>query len=127
MNSKTHLEYKSLLKPDYTENYLEIIYDKDKNLFETIYFYNWEHGTIKLENGKKVMRRWEEESEAQTGSYLKRHYPVICLNGVTYDTDTENKIIEENMKYVKSINTKPEEMEIINNAIILLKHTKENM
>ena len=112
-----HLEYKELLTQDYTRNYLEIIYNEDENKFIKVYFYNSEYGTIEIKNNKKEIHKWETEDEAKSGSYLKRNYPIIGLNGITTDKHLENKIIEENLKYIKKLNVKEKEMEIINKTI----------
>ena len=112
-----HLEYKQKFKEDYTGNYLEIMYDEDNFKFVKIYFYSSKYGTIEIINNKKEVHRWETEDEAKSGSYLKRNYPIIGLNGMTNNKQLENKIIEENINYLKEINIKEEEIKIVNKAI----------
>jgi len=114
-------KYKEALTQDYTRNYLEIEYDELNGNYIKIYFYNSEYGTIEIINNKKEMHKWETEDEAKSGSYLKRNYPIIGLNGVSFDNQLENKIIEENLKYINKININKEELDIINNAVKYLK------
>jgi len=116
-----HLEYKESLTPDYARNYLEIIYDETKEIYEKIYFYNSEYGTIQIVNNKKNIHKWETEDQAQKGSYLNRNYPIICLNGVADDIQLENNIIEENLKYIKKLNINEKDFKIIDNAIQYLR------
>jgi hypothetical protein len=121
MNDKVHLEYKQSLKTDYTGNYMEIIFDKKNNIFEKIYLYNHKYGTIEFSGNKKQIHKWEMEDEAQYGSYLKRHYPIICLDGITEDRELEENIIGENMNYIAALNLEKSQTEIINTAIDFLK------
>jgi len=108
---------KELLTQDYTRNYLEIKYNENINKFIKVYLYNSEFGTIEIINNKKEVHKWETEDEAKNGSYLKRNYTIIGLNGITDNKILENKIIDENLKYIKKINIKEKELEIINKAI----------
>jgi hypothetical protein len=112
-----HLEYKENIKPDYCKNYFEIYYEDIKNIFKSIYLYNSQYGTIKIENGKKEIHKWETEDEAQAGSYLKRNYPAICLDGITSNPIIENNIIIENMNYIKTLGLTEKELLIIEKAI----------
>jgi len=112
-----NIEYKELLTHDYSRNYLEIKYNENINKFIKVYLYNSEFGTIEIMNNKKEVHKWETEDEAKSGSYLKRNYTIIGLNGITDNKILENKIIDENLKYIKRINIKEKEMEIINKAI----------
>ena len=112
-----NIEYKELLTQDYTRNYLEIKYNENINKFIKVYLYNSEFGTIEIINNKKEVHKWETEDEAKNGSYLKRNYTIIGLNGITDNKILENKIIDENLKYIKKINIKEKELEIINKAI----------
>jgi hypothetical protein len=121
MNGKIHLEYKQNLRTDYTGNYIEIIYDKENNIFEKIYLYNFKYGIIEFSKMKKQIHKWETEDDAQSGSYLNRHYPVICLDGIATDKELEDKIVAENMNYIVTLNLEQTKIEIINNAINFLK------
>jgi len=121
-NNILHLEYKEELTPDYARNYLELFYDETKETFEKIYLYNSEYGTIEVVNSKKKMNKWETEDQAQSGSYLNKNYPIICLNGVTDDAQLENNIIEENLKYIKTLNINEKHGKIIENAIQYLRN-----
>ncbi|MCL2800469.1 MAG: hypothetical protein FWD28_01745 [Treponema sp.] len=122
MNNILHLEYKELLTPDYTRNYLEIKYNESNKEYIKIYIYNSEYGTIEIVNGKKEMHKWETEDEAKTGSYLNRNYPIIGLNGVSDDSRLEDLIINENLKYINKIKPSKKELEIINNAVKYIKN-----
>ena len=124
MNENIHLEYKSSLKKDYAENYIEIIYDSIKKKYIKIYLYSWKYGTIDLNNGKKEIHKWETEDDSKTGSYLNRNYPIICLNGETKDENIEDGIIEENIKYINTLIIDNDKKIIINNAIKYLKKIK---
>ncbi|MCL1817985.1 MAG: hypothetical protein FWG35_03575, partial [Spirochaetaceae bacterium] len=64
------------------------------------------------------------EDEAQQGSYLNRHYQIICLNGITQNRQIEDGIINENMKYIETLNLSEEESEIIRSAIKYLENTE---
>jgi hypothetical protein len=121
MSENIHIEYKEYIKEDYAKNYMEIIYDKINNFFTKIYIYNWEYGIIDVKNNKKEIHKWENEDDAQFGSYLNKHYPIICLNGKTNDPAIEENIINENIKYIKTLNIEKEKMEIINYALKYLK------
>ena len=120
MSEKIHLEYAESLNREYTKNYIEIIFDKTHNNFDTIYLYNSKHGTITFEKGKKEIHRWENEDEAQSGSYLDKHYPILCLNGITADPVTERKIIEENHKYITTLHLDEEKTRILEEAFRMI-------
>jgi len=121
--NKFHLEYKEMLKIDYTKNYFEIIFNNCNRIFEYIYLYNFEYGSLKYKNGKKETHKWETEDEAKKESYLNKHYPIICLNGLVNDKETENKIIEENIKYIKTLKLSKNESALINMAVKCLRNT----
>jgi hypothetical protein len=118
---KIHLEYKENLAADYAKNYFEIIYDTHTGVIEYIYLYSYKYGTLKYNNGKKEIHKWETEDEAQGGSYLNKNYPIICLDGVTDDRILENNIIEENINYIKTLKLPENETEIINWGIEILR------
>ncbi|MDR2471188.1 MAG: hypothetical protein LBD09_03645 [Treponema sp.] len=111
------MEYKENLKSDYAKNYFEIFYDELRNIFKKVYLYNYQYGTIEIENGKKKIHKWETEDEAQTDSYLNRNYPIICLDGMTNDPVLENNIIAENMKYIHTLELSDHELLIIDKAV----------
>ena len=121
MSEKIHLEYRESLSREYTGNYIEVIFDATNNNFDKIYLYNSEHGTITFEKGKKEIHRWENEDEAQSGSYLAKHYPVICLNGITDGPVTERMIIEENHKYISTLHLDEEKIRIMEEAFRIIK------
>jgi len=120
-----HLEYKEDLKEDYCKNYFEIFYDENRKIFQKIYLYSSQYGTIELKNGKKEIHKWETEDEAQANSYLNRNYPIICLDGIANDSELEKNIILENMNYIKTLKLKEQEMFVINNAINYLAGIKD--
>jgi hypothetical protein len=122
MNDKIHLEYKQNLRTDYTGNYMEIVFDRKNNIFEKKYIYNFKHGIIEFSGNKKQIHKWETEDEAQYGSYLNRHYPLICLDGIADDRELEENIIRENMNYIRTLNLEKSKIEIINTAIDFLKN-----
>ena len=45
-----NIEFKELLRQDYTRNYLEIKYNENINKFIKVYLYNSEFGTIEIIN-----------------------------------------------------------------------------
>jgi hypothetical protein len=117
----THIEYKEELRENFTKNYLEIKYNAKENEFIEIYFYNSDYGKIKYINGNKEMHTWETEDQAIKNSSLGRHFTQVCLNGVSTDMDTENKIIKENVEYLKTQKIDNATIKIINEAIRLIK------
>jgi|TergutMp193P3_1026864.scaffolds.fasta_scaffold05052_5 hypothetical protein len=121
MNEDIYIEYKEYLKDDYAKNCMEIIYDEINNIFKKIYLYNCDYGTIEAKNSKKEIHIWESEDNAQSGSYLNKHYPVICLNGKVNDPEVEENIIRENLSYIDKLNIEKEKIEIINNAMNYLR------
>jgi hypothetical protein len=118
------LEYRKKFREDFTAYYVEIIYDKENNKFERIYFYDYMNGTIKYEKDIKEVHRWEDEDEAQFGSYLNRRYTTILLNGIVDDPVIEDKIIGSNYEFIKTINIKENELEILNKAIKYIKNNR---
>ncbi|GHV86628.1 hypothetical protein AGMMS50230_22360 [Spirochaetia bacterium] len=121
MKGHIHLEYSEKLNSAYTKSYIEIIFDEDNKVFEKIYLYSSRYGIIEIINGQKEIHKWETEDEAQSGSYLKKHYPVILLNGNTEDIEIENNIIKENIHYIDTLNLGNDEIRIINMAIEYLR------
>jgi hypothetical protein len=118
------LEYIKRLREDFTGNYIEIIFNKEKDVFTRIYFYDSKHGTLEYLNGIKKVHRWEDEDEAQSGSYLNRRYTSILLDGIISDPVREERIIESTYTFIKEINVKKAEMEIISKAIGIVKNTR---
>jgi hypothetical protein len=116
-DKKIKLEYIKKLREDFTGNYIEIIYDKEKDEFDKIYLYDSENGILDYQNGIKKMHRWENEDEAQAGSYLNRRYTSILLDGVTDDLAVEKKITESSRGFITKKDIKNEEMKIINKAL----------
>lgn len=120
------LEYKEELRKDFTKNYLKIIYNPMTGIFSEIYLYNYEHGIIKAANGIKTVHRWENEEEAQSHSYLNRRYTVAFLNNEAADITLEKEIINELLKYLKTISIREEEEKIIHKTVKYIEELSSN-
>jgi hypothetical protein len=116
------LEYRKKFREDFTGNYIEILYDKEQNQFERIYFYDSEHGTLEYQNGIKKIHRWENEDEAQSGSYLNRRYTSVLLDGIADDPNVENEIIKSSYNFIKTINLGEDETKILTNVFDMMKN-----
>jgi hypothetical protein len=124
MSDNIKLEYRKIFRKDFTGNYIEIIYNKENNKFERIYFYDSENGTWEYQNGIKKIHRWENEDEAQSGSYLNRRYTSRLLNGEVDDPIAEDKIIRASCDFIKTKDIDEEERKIINEAFNIVKNNR---
>ncbi|MDR1390097.1 MAG: hypothetical protein LBJ31_09005 [Treponema sp.] len=122
MDDKTvKLVYQKKYRRDFTAIYTEIIYDDKNKTFELIYFYDSESGTLELKNGIKKIHRWEDEDEAQSGSYLNRRFTTVLLDGAANDSATEDRIINANLSYIKTLHVGERETALIGSAVKKIK------
>ena len=91
-NTTIVLEFCEELREDFTKNFFKVVFNEAGNC-EKIYINCYEAGTLEYKNGFLEMHRWENEDEAQSGSYLSRHYTQRLLDGVVEGTDMKTTMI----------------------------------
>ena len=87
------LKYCEELRADFTKNFCKVIFSEQGNL-QKIFINCYEAGTLEYQNGAVEMHRWENEDEAQSSSYLSKHYTQRLLDGVIEGDDIKSKMIE---------------------------------
>jgi hypothetical protein len=85
-------KYCQELRRDFVKNYLKVIFDAGKTITK-VYINTYDCGTLEYKNGVLEMHRWENEDEAQSGSYLSRRYTLRIQDGAVNGDDAKQAII----------------------------------
>jgi hypothetical protein len=85
-------KYCQELRRDFVKNYLKVIFDAGKTVTK-VYINTYDCGTLEYKNGVLEMHRWENEDEAQSGSYLSRRYTLRIQDGAVNGDDAKQAMI----------------------------------
>lgn len=77
------------LRKGFVRSSIVIKYNPIDRSTPSIYITHYLFGIIEIDEGIKSVHTWETESQAQSGSYLSRRYPVTLMNGINNDSDFE--------------------------------------
>jgi hypothetical protein len=100
INDNLVLKYSEELRADFVKNFCKIIYNEKTGKYTKIFINTYELGTLEWINGSTELHRWENEDEAQSASYLSKHYTQRILDGHLKDPDAEKimlGIIQESL------------------------------
>jgi hypothetical protein len=86
-------KYCQELRRDFVKNYLKAIFGSDGKIAK-IYINTYDYGTLEYKNGALEMHRWENEDEAQSGSYLARRYTLRIQDGIVKGDDPKRIMID---------------------------------
>jgi hypothetical protein len=81
------------LRRDFVRTYLKVIFDAGGKIAK-VYINTYDYGTLEYKNGVLEMHRWENEDEAQSGSYLARRYTLRIQDGIVRGDDPKRTMID---------------------------------
>jgi hypothetical protein len=122
INEHIVLKYCEELRTDFTKNYMKVIVN-EAGALEKVYINTYELGTLEYKNGRIEMHRWENENEAQSGSFLSRHYPQRLLNGVVDEPAAKADMIGIIKSSMNGASIEPEEKLIFEKALVFLEQS----
>ncbi|MDR2143492.1 MAG: hypothetical protein LBP29_03885 [Treponema sp.] len=85
-------KYCQELRRGFVRNYLKVIFDASGKVAK-MYINTYDYGTLEYKNGVLEMHRWENEDEAQSGSYLSRRYTLRIQDGIVKGDDPKQTMI----------------------------------
>ena len=118
------LKYCEELRADFTKNYFKVIFT-EKGSLQKVFINCYEEGTLEYKNNSIEMHRWENEDEAQSVSYLSKHYTQRLLDGVINVPDTKTKMIGIIKTSMKSAAIENDDRRFFDSALNFLE-TKSN-
>lgn len=88
--------FTSYLRADFVERSLVVTLNKNHTLRQ-IYFSSYDHGSAEWFNGDGLAggRKWENEDQAVSPTYLTRRYTVRMADGPAMEEFTGSKIIPD--------------------------------
>ncbi len=87
------IQFSHDLRKGFVRSSIVIKYNPIDRSTPSIYITHYLFGVIEIDEGIKSVHTWESESQAQSGSYLSRRYPVTLMNGVNNDSDFESNFL----------------------------------
>jgi hypothetical protein len=124
INETIILKYCEDFRVDFSKNYCNVVFSETGNC-EKVYISSYEAGTLEYKDGVLEMHRWENEDEAQSVSYLSRHYTQRLLDGVVDGADIKANMIGIIRSSIAEAAIEAEDRRLFETALNLLENIPE--